>query len=257
MHRAMDIGLYGKLPAHGDFVARNLPPRFVNAWDEWLQGFVGSSQEQLGDDWLNIYLTSPIWRFVFSSGTLDDSAWAGVVLPSVDRVGRYFPFSLVGKVNAGSCLVDLLSGSARWFAALEDLALQGLDGALDAESMFQEMQQLGAPASVEDYVVNTQASDVDPYLLEQRNKHVALNMDFEEQLPSSVNGLMLDWFIQQKFNSYSLWHCTGSERVQPSYLVAQGMPQLQNASAMLAGNWEQCQWAVPYKMVTEPYAEEV
>ena len=29
-------GLFGKLPAHGDFVRRHLPRSFVTPWDEWL-----------------------------------------------------------------------------------------------------------------------------------------------------------------------------------------------------------------------------
>ena len=62
---SLSIGLYGKLPGHGDFVARNLPNNLVQIWDGWLQAFIGSSQERLGQDWLNVYLTSPVWRFGF------------------------------------------------------------------------------------------------------------------------------------------------------------------------------------------------
>ncbi len=32
------VGLFGKLPAHGDFVRRGLPPAVTTALDEWLQG---------------------------------------------------------------------------------------------------------------------------------------------------------------------------------------------------------------------------
>jgi type VI secretion system protein ImpM len=71
MINANSVGLFGKLPAHGDFIYRNLPSNFINAWDAWLQGFVGSSQEQIGESWLDVYLTSPIWRFVLSDGVID------------------------------------------------------------------------------------------------------------------------------------------------------------------------------------------
>ena len=92
---AVKPGLYGKLPAHGDFLSRNLPPEFVQGWDDWLQRSVASSQEQLGGSWLDLYLTSPLWRFVISSGVIDDQVWAGVMMPSVAKVGRYFPLTLV------------------------------------------------------------------------------------------------------------------------------------------------------------------
>ena len=97
-------GLFGKLPAHGDFIYRDLPPSFINVWDEWLQGYVGSVKEQLGDAWLDVYLTSPIWRFAFGEGVIDENVWAGIMLPSVDRVGRYFPFSIATKLPAALIL---------------------------------------------------------------------------------------------------------------------------------------------------------
>ena len=71
-------GLFGKLPAHGDFIYRDLPARFINVWDQWLQGYIGTSREKLGDQWLDVYMTSPIWRFALSEGAVDENAWAGM-----------------------------------------------------------------------------------------------------------------------------------------------------------------------------------
>ena len=39
---------YGKLPAKGDFLSRNLPQEFVAAWDQWLQAGMHASREALG-----------------------------------------------------------------------------------------------------------------------------------------------------------------------------------------------------------------
>jgi type VI secretion system protein ImpM len=41
-------GLYGKVPAIGDFVLRRLPARFVEPWDQWLRESINASQNQLG-----------------------------------------------------------------------------------------------------------------------------------------------------------------------------------------------------------------
>ncbi|WP_428353117.1 type VI secretion system-associated protein TagF [Methyloprofundus sp.] len=49
-------GYYGKVSTHGDFVSKGLPASFIDPWDAWLQETVVSSQQQLGDDWLNCYL---------------------------------------------------------------------------------------------------------------------------------------------------------------------------------------------------------
>ena len=93
-------GLYGKIPSLGDFVSRRLPRSFISPWETWLQEVITNSREQLGELWLDHYLTCPLWRFVLSPGICGEQAWGGVLMPSVDRVGRYYPFTLVGRLDA-------------------------------------------------------------------------------------------------------------------------------------------------------------
>ncbi|MCG8100523.1 MAG: type VI secretion system-associated protein TagF, partial [Candidatus Thiodiazotropha taylori] len=87
-------GLYGKIPSLGDFVTRRLPRGFIAPWETWMQEAIANSREQLGDFWLDNYLTSPMWRFALSPGICGEQGWAGILMPSVDRVGRYYPFTL-------------------------------------------------------------------------------------------------------------------------------------------------------------------
>jgi len=37
------IDMYKKLPAHGDFISRELSTSFIRVWDEWLQGIFSES----------------------------------------------------------------------------------------------------------------------------------------------------------------------------------------------------------------------
>ncbi len=87
-------GWYGKLPSLGDFASRRLPAEFINAWDAWLQEVLQATRDALGEGWLDCYLTMPIWRFVLLPGLVGPSGWAGVLMPSVDRVGRQFPLTV-------------------------------------------------------------------------------------------------------------------------------------------------------------------
>ena len=84
-------GWYGKLAVLGDFASRRLPQHFVEACDAWLARGVEASRAQLGARWLDVYLTGPIWRFAWAPGVVDAQGWFGVMMPSVDKVGRYFP----------------------------------------------------------------------------------------------------------------------------------------------------------------------
>ena len=88
------FGAFGKMPALGDFFRLNLPRDFVDAWDGWLQEELAGSRASLGEHWLDCYLVGPLWRFALGPGLCETRAYAGVMMPSVDRVGRYFPLTV-------------------------------------------------------------------------------------------------------------------------------------------------------------------
>ena len=87
-------GFFGKIPGHGDFIDRGLSAGFKETWDNWLQHGLASSKAVIGENWLDTYLTSPVWRFVLCTGVCGSDPWAGIIIPSVDRVGRYFPLTI-------------------------------------------------------------------------------------------------------------------------------------------------------------------
>src|SRR5690606_10627892 len=95
-------GFYGKLPSRGDFVSRRLAQDFVGHWDAWLQQGLAASQAALGERWLDVYLTSPIWRFAVAPGLIAEAGYVGVLVPSVDRVGRYFPLTAALALPPGA-----------------------------------------------------------------------------------------------------------------------------------------------------------
>ena len=81
---AIDVGFYGKLPSHGDFLRRRVSDHFVGVWDGWLQECLAASRAELGDRWLDVYLTSPAWRFACAEGVCGAGPVFGVMVPSVD-----------------------------------------------------------------------------------------------------------------------------------------------------------------------------
>lgn len=121
-------GWYGKLPSLGDFASRRLPAEFVRTWDAWLQAVLGATRAALGEGWLDCYLTTPIWRFVFLDGLVGPSGWAGVLMPSVDRVGRHFPLTVAAALASPAAAAHVVFEGADWFAHLEEAALAALDG---------------------------------------------------------------------------------------------------------------------------------
>jgi type VI secretion system protein ImpM len=122
-------GWYGKIPCLGDFISRRLPPGFISVWDTWLQRSIAASHEQLKERWLDLYLNSPIWRFALMQGLLheEEGIWTGVLMPSVDNVGRYFPLTIAERIEPRSGMILSVFSSQSWFAALERIALATLN----------------------------------------------------------------------------------------------------------------------------------
>jgi len=143
-------GWYGKLPSLGDFASRRLAPAFVEPWDEWLAGGLAAWREQAPEGWLDGYLASPSWRFVLMPGVLPGAlpaglaAWVGVLMPSVDRVGRYFPLTLARPLPVlpdGPAQLHELLG---WLQRLDDVALDALHDDWPVERLEAELAHLGA-----------------------------------------------------------------------------------------------------------------
>lgn len=230
------IGLFGKLPAHGDFVQRNLSATFTNVWDEWLQHFIAGTQEQLGENWLDIYLTSPIWRFVFSSGVIDENNWTGIMMPSVDKVGRYYPLSIVKKLPQDVNPLEFIQYQTSWYKDIETLALDALECEIMIDDLMNELDALSVDHK-SDYSRSGFNLDSDAF---------QFDMEFEEQSISTVYPLLLDAVMTKTFQSYSVWQTTGSDLIKPSLFATQGLPSVQKMPAMLNGDWQGYTWQQPY-----------
>ncbi|KQW49984.1 MULTISPECIES: type VI secretion system-associated protein TagF [unclassified Roseateles] len=132
-------GWYGKLPALGDFASRRLAPEWIAQWDNWLTAGLHALRDNAPDTWLNDYLASPAWRFALLPGALPgaegESLRVGVMMPSVDRVGRYFPLVVV------SAPLPRPNGSAQvaalwqWAGQIEEIAVNALHGDWSAETL--------------------------------------------------------------------------------------------------------------------------
>ena len=239
MSTDMLAGLYGKLPGYGDFIFRNLNTSFINSWDEWLQHFISGSQEQIGEGWLDIYLTSPIWRFVFSPGVIDNNMWAGIMMPSVDRVGRYFPVSVVKPFPANTNPVNFVLKQQAWFEAIEAHCLSALDGAIDADELMSAVAGINVLAE-DEYQPTFNLGEMGPLLL-------GLSEAGEEQISSALP-YMLNAALTTSLTSYSLWQTAGSQLISPLLFSSQGLPPIGGIASMLDGQWQQRDWKIPYSL---------
>jgi type VI secretion system ImpM family protein len=89
--------LFGKMPAHGDFVRRGLTPAAEAAWDGWLAREMVTARSAHGATFDDLYARAPVCRFLTRS-----DARAGALACSIDAVGRQFPLLIGVAVESPS-----------------------------------------------------------------------------------------------------------------------------------------------------------
>ncbi len=236
-------GFFGKIPTHGDFISRRLPRSFLDPWDRWLQEAIATSRQQLGESWLEVYLVSPVWRFCLSPGVCGPEIWAGIVMPSVDRVGRYFPLSIAVSLPPGEGLFGISVRAREWFDDAQAVILSALeDEAFDLEQFDQRVRKLASALP---------ALDAAPVLSGLADGHQPWRMPLRSDSPEQFSGVcthILHGAAVAKFGPYSLWWTEGSEHVMPSLLTCSGLPPVEGFAALLNGRWQDAgvwqDWAV-------------
>jgi len=230
-------GFYGKLPSHGDFISRNLPRTFIDPWDNWLQTVITASQEQLGEQWLDFFLVSPVWRFILSDGNCGESAWIGIIIPSVDRVGRYFPLTIASHINVSVKPIALIDECQYWFKQVEEIALDTLDDSYQLDDLEKKLKDISEPIT-ERLNDNAMMNEI----AKENRFQGHFFMDPLNANPLSVFPSISHFFIEQTFSTYSLWWSSGSEDIKPSFLLCEGLPKRDNFVSLLDGNWDRNSW---------------
>ncbi|MEP6875296.1 MAG: type VI secretion system-associated protein TagF [Burkholderiales bacterium] len=146
---AAAAGWHGKLPTLGDFASRRLSPSFIEVWDRWLSEEIDALKRADPQGWLQAYLDSPVWRFVLMPGALPGEAgrhaWAGVLMPSVDRVGRYFPFTIAHPFAPQPQGAQPGGHLLEWLHQLDDAAAEALHDDWSVERLEAELLRLPPP----------------------------------------------------------------------------------------------------------------
>ncbi|WP_319544419.1 type VI secretion system-associated protein TagF [Ruegeria conchae] len=139
------FGAFGKMPSVGDFFRLGVAPEFVQPWDTWIQHSMLAASESLGPAWDSHYMSAPIWRFCLAPGLAGPQKMLGVLMPSVDRVGRRFPLTLVAAIsNEGSAILSHFR-AAEIYGQLEDLALAALEDDMTRDKLAKELEALIVP----------------------------------------------------------------------------------------------------------------
>lgn len=230
-------GYFGKVPVRGDFLSNGLPRDFIAPWDDWISSALASSRQQIGEAWLEFFLTSPVWYFTLSPAICGDRAWTGVVMPSVDSVGRYFPLVVAAPIGQGLGIAAMLEAAKPWYTQAEQLARSCLDEDFDLAAFDSAVRALGSPRGASD----PSADGAPQEDIERLENAWRLSMPSPDDLAAAYPQL-LQGLLDQVCFAHSQWWTEGSSYVAPTYLFCQGLPPPAGFAAMLDGEWRRWGW---------------
>lgn len=133
-------GLYGKMPAHGDFVRRGWDDAMIAALDDWFGDAVSLAGNR--DAGENSGAGATIARFWIPAGPFGGAAVHLAAACSHDRVGRGFALA-VGVAGAGAWRHANGAGGAR----LEAVLRAAVSGQRDADATLAAVAAVAATAA--------------------------------------------------------------------------------------------------------------
>ena len=219
MNETFETGWYGKLPSSGDFVTRRVHPVFTEAWDAWLNAMLAGSRERLGAGWRDAFLSAPAWRFVLQPGVLSPEGWAGLIVPSVDAVGRYFPLTVVAS----------LVRAHRWYAEVEPVVSFALTPEAEIETFDAQLSNRRFPGELLATVESTEET-IPPRSGGRRALWIPLGPEFQGE--AGLRGL-----AKPLAEPYSAWLAEESEIFGRSLMLCEKLPGAEQFCAMLNGEW--------------------
>ena len=218
-------GWYGKLPMLGDFAHRRLPLSFVNACDSWLSQGIAASRESLGPSWLDNYLTAPLWCFVWSPNVVDEHWWFGVLMPSVDAVGRYFPLMVAFSAEHAPTELGELAQWAQWYDSTGACALQTLEDQTTLEKFESALAAAGTPLKT---------TPPDPAPTQALTKELQLH-PAQGAWPQDAATVLLR-SLTARLQGHSTWWVQGGSEVPQPVTVLRGLPAADRFAALFQGS---------------------
>lgn len=210
----LEFGYFGKLPTLGDFIHQHLPQDFANRWHEWLQQTMAGARASLGEDFLTYYLNCPAWKFLLTPGVCGAQAAAGLTIPSVDKVGRYFNFTLATVLPEGVDVCAYALNNRPGFKALEELALDILE---------QDLGKAGIETGLREITALFSMIPAARHHFEFAEDHLLLSQDHARPF-ADQSGALLSRLLGRELQGFSIWWYGMEGQTRSQLMACRGMP---------------------------------
>jgi len=155
------------------------------------------------------------------------------MVPSVDRVGRYFPLTIVTSWEPDDSALAVACGAQAWFDRAEELALDApeasdfdvFDASVAGLPALANTQEAAEAATLHGHFDRMEASpESSGWRVPLRSVH---------SLQRAVN-LLAAREIERTLQPLSLWWSDGSKDTEPTWVCQRGLPPAQGFARMLS-----------------------
>jgi type VI secretion system protein ImpM len=180
------------------------------------------------------------------------------MVPSVDRVGRYFPLTVVAELPATANVVAAATESEAFFQQAErlvvdTLAADPIDFQAFEDGVVSLRGELGVGRAQPRVVLDAAAAAV-------LGDEVPLYWQMPIGSPSELAPAFAQLTalrLSALYHPLVLWWTEGSASVEPTCLLARGLPHPESFASLLDGAWSARAWrSVPVQTQPAPAAEE-
>jgi type VI secretion system protein ImpM len=236
------ISYYGKLPSHGDFLSQQAPRAFTSVWDNWLQESMLTWRNRLPEGWVADYMTMKSYRFILSSGVAGEVIWCGILLPSRDKSGRLFPFTVCIPLSSEHISpIELFSSHHDWLEDLDQLTINCLKRDFNADKFRQYQKNLEVLAEQCPSIVpqSTNYSCKNTASTAQHTAfawHSSLLNHSEEK--TAITYPLLNALLGEYCHAHSIWWTKNNA----DFMLCQGLPSVDLTPALIDEKWNKWGW---------------
>ncbi|MDP1534170.1 MAG: type VI secretion system-associated protein TagF, partial [Rubrivivax sp.] len=141
--------------------------------------------------------------------------WAGVLMPSVDRVGRYFPFTIAVPLGHQPDSQTQMTALWQWLGRADELAADAMQDDWSVERLESELARMAGPDLLPSPLPAANVPARDGELAEQL---LAPGLDAAARLGFDAHGL---WRAQA---AGMAWWYASPETLAPRLLQSRGLP---------------------------------
>lgn len=232
-------GLFGKLPAAGDFVNRGFSPVLCEKLDALIQTALGAAAAEAGGVREVMEQSWPV-MIVIRPGALCETGFSGLWLPSQDRVGRSYPLCIGHELPSAEANMAMPWPSRVVTGQLLRSGLEATQQGLGADDLLARLptSEEWESDSIRELPFSSSSDETVPDVACRGSMFALQGPEERMTVPSRALGGRLPWVVEV------LGTVIGADGQALWFFGSRSTLAWTHFAALFDGRWDHWSWAV-------------